>query len=94
MGVTKEIRCASTTGCKDLAGSIFKAYNDNPEDRIIVKVIGAGALNQATKAVIISNTFFASMGKVVYMLPTFTDLNAGETVTGINLLLSVRSLQD
>lgn len=51
------LRCSSSTDAKKLAGSIYSTYQSNPDNDIIIRVIGAGALNQAIKGVIISNKF-------------------------------------
>ena len=43
------LRCSSSTDAKKLAGSIYSTYQSNPDNDIIIRVIGAGALNQAIK---------------------------------------------
>lgn len=58
------LRCSSSTDAKKLAGSIYSTYQSNPDNDIIIRVIGAGALNQAIKGAIISNKFFAKKGNI------------------------------
>ena len=77
------LRCKSSTDANKLAGSIYSTYQSNPSVPIIIRVIGAGSLNQAVKAAIISNKFFAKKGIVVDLRPSFQD--AYENMTAIEL---------
>ena len=85
MGETyqKELRCKASTDANKLAGSIYATYQENPDAQIIIRVIGAGSLNQAVKAVIIGNKFFAKKGIVLDVRPSFQD--AFENMTAIDL---------
>ena len=88
MGLDQEtkqrvLRCSSSTDANKLAGSIHSTYQENPTAPIIIRVIGAGSLNQAVKAAIISNKFFAKKGIVVGLQPSFQD--ASENMTAIEL---------
>ena len=85
---TKVLRCKSSTDANNLAGSIHSTYVDNPESQIIIRVIGAGSLNQAVKAAIISNKFFAKKGLVVVLQPSFQDTT--ESMTAIELKVFLR----
>lgn len=77
------LRCKTSTDANKLAGSIYSSYQDDQSSPIIIRVIGAGSLNQAVKAVIISNKFFAKKGIVVDLRPSFQD--ASENITAIEL---------
>lgn len=77
------LRCKTSTDANKLAGSIYSSYQDDQNSPIIIRVIGAGSLNQAVKAVIISNKFFAKKGIVVDLRPSFQD--ASENITAIEL---------
>ena len=79
----KVLRCKSSTDANKLAGSIYSTYQEDPTAQIVVRVIGAGSLNQAVKAAIISNKFFAKKGLVVDLRPSFQD--AAENMTAIEL---------
>ena len=79
----KVLRCKSSTDANKLAGSIYSIYQEDPTYHIIIRVIGAGSLNQAVKAAIISNKFFAKKGIVVDLRPSFQD--AAENMTAIEL---------
>lgn len=79
----KVLRCKASTDANKLAGSIHSTYQEDPSMPIIIRIIGAGALNQAVKAAIISNKFFAKKGIVVDLRPSFQD--ASENMTAIEL---------
>ena len=56
-----------------------------------VQVVGAGALNQAIKAVAIARGFVAPSGVDLVCVPTFADIEIdGESRTAIRLLLEDR----
>ena len=56
-----------------------------------VQVVGAGALNQAVKAVAIARGFVADTGLDVVCVPTFADIEIdGESRTAIRLLVEDR----
>jgi stage V sporulation protein S len=57
-----------------------------------VQVVGAGALNQAIKAVAIARGFVADSGLDLVCVPTFADIEIdGESRTAIRLLVEDRS---
>lgn len=56
-----------------------------------VQVIGAGALNQAVKAIAIARGFVAPSGLDLICVPAFTDIHInGEERTAIRLLIEPR----
>ena len=60
-----------------------------------VQVVGAGALNQAIKAVAIARGFVAPSGIDLICVPTFADIEIdGENRTAIRLLLEDRHRRD
>lgn len=77
------LRCKSSTDANKLAGSIYSIYQTDSSTQVFIRVIGAGSLNQAVKAAIISNKFFAKKGVVVALQPSFQD--AAENMTAIEL---------
>lgn len=81
--VNKVIKCKSSTDAQKLAGSIYAAYQNDPTGIIVLKVVGAGSLNQAVKAAIISNKYFAKKGIVVAVQPSFQDTE--DKITSIEL---------
>lgn len=61
------------------------------EGAVEVQVVGAGALNQAIKAVAIARGFVAPSGVDLVCVPTFADIEIdGESRTAIRLLLEDR----
>jgi stage V sporulation protein S len=61
------------------------------EGVVEVQVVGAGALNQAIKAVAIARGFVAPSGLDLVCIPTFADIEIdGESRTAIRLLLEDR----
>ena len=79
------LRCSSSTDAKKLAGSIYSTYQSNPDNDIIIRVIGAGALNQAIKGAIISNKFFAKKGILIGVQPFFQDASLDTTAIGLKI---------
>ncbi len=61
------------------------------EDELTLQIIGAGALNQATKAVAIANNYADSEEWELVMSPSFVTLGEGEdSVTGLRLTVAKR----
>jgi len=85
---TNVLRCKSSTDSNKLAGSIYSIYKVEPESRIIIRVIGAGSLNQAAKAIIISNKYFAKKGLVVGIQPSFQDTEEGVTAMELKIIFT------
>lgn len=53
-----------------------------------MQAIGAGAINQAIKAIAIARGFVAPSGVNLVCIPAFTDVDVeGETRTGIRLIV-------
>lgn len=69
MSKPKEIRVKSTSDVKALAGSITKALEEGVT--VEVQAIGAGAVNQAVKAIAMTRGFIAPKGKDVIVRPGF-----------------------
>jgi stage V sporulation protein S len=61
------------------------------QGRVEVQAIGAGAINQAVKAIAISRGYVAPGGIELVCVPSFIDISIdGEERTGIRLLVEVR----
>ena len=78
------LRTSSSTDAKKLASSIISHYEKDKHIPIIVRSIGAGALNQGVKAIVIANKFFVGQGIVLAVIPAFNDVEDA-TVTSIEL---------
>ena len=56
-----------------------------------IQAVGAGAINQAVKAIAIARGFIAPSGKDVVCIPAFTDIQIdGEERTAIKLIVQPR----
>jgi stage V sporulation protein S len=71
-----------------LAGAVRQA------GAVDIQVVGAGALNQAVKAVAIARGYLAGSGVDLVCVPTFADIQIdGESRTAIRLLCEDRQRQ-
>ena len=87
----KVLRCKTSTDANKLAGSIYSTYQANKGEDIYIRVIGAGALNQAVKAVAIARGFVAPAGVDLICFPAFAEVEVeGEDRTGIKLIVESR----
>jgi len=72
-----------------VAGAIAGVIRN--QNRVEVHAIGAGAVNQAIKAIAISRGYVAPGGLDLVCIPSFIDLSLdGQERTGIRLLVEVR----
>lgn len=63
--------------------SMIKEYN-----QVEMQAIGAGAVNQAVKAVAIARGYVAPSGVNLFCIPAFTEIEVeGEDKTGIKLIV-------
>ena len=89
---TKVLRCSSSTDANKLSGSIYSVFQESSETEIVIRVIGAGALNQAVKAVAIARGFVAPSGVDLVCIPAFAEVEVeGEDRTGIKLIVESRA---
>lgn len=72
-----------------VAGAIANAFKD--KSKIEIQAIGAGALNQAIKAIAIARGFVAPTGKNLICIPAFTDVVIdSEERTAIKLIIETK----
>jgi len=82
----KTIKVASGSNVKSVAGSIAKSILGN--ESVEVKAIGAGAVNQATKALAMARGFISVQGMDLYVAPAFTNVAIGsESKTAIKFVV-------
>jgi stage V sporulation protein SpoVS len=67
------LRASATTRPQDLAGAIAK-YITVDEQNVEVVVVGAGALSQAMKGLIIAKRFVLESGLALSIIPSFRTL--------------------
>lgn len=78
------MKVSSKSQPSKVAGALTCLLREN--GCVQIQVIGAGALNQAMKAIAISRGYVASSGKEIYCIPCFYDLMIQEqTVTSLRL---------
>lgn len=70
------LRVASKTPTSELAAAISHAIYDR--QRVEVRAIGAGAVNQAVKGIIVASGYVAQRGSTLVNQPGFTEVTIGD----------------
>lgn len=84
------IKVSSKSIPQKVAGAIANIFRET-SDNVEVQVVGAGALNQAIKAIAIARGFVAPLGKNLICTPAFADIIInGEERTAIKLIIETR----
>ena len=85
-------RVSAKSNPNSVAGAIAGAIREQEEvKQIELQAIGAGAINQAVKGIIIARGFVAPNGIDLVCIPAFTDIQMeDEERTAIKLILQVR----
>ena len=80
------LKISSKSNPNSVAGAIAGLVKEST--RAEMQAIGAGALNQAVKAIAIARGFVAPTGKNLICIPAFTDILVdGEERTAIKLIV-------
>jgi stage V sporulation protein S len=83
------LRVSAKSRVPAVAGAIAAVIRET--GRAEVQAIGAGAVNQAAKAVAIARLYLAAEGVEIVCIPTFVDVQVGEAErTAINLIVETR----
>ena len=83
------LKVSSKSDASKVAGAIAGFIRDNQE--VELQAIGAGATNQAIKAVAIARGFVAPQGIDLSCVPAFVDLMIDNVSrTGVKLILTTR----
>ena len=83
------IKVSSKSNPNSVAGAIANVFREKPS--LEMQAIGAGALNQAIKAIAIARGFIAPSGKNLVCIPAFVDiLIDSEERTAIKLIVEAR----
>ena len=83
------LKVAAASKPVSVAGAIAGVIRS--QQHVEVHAIGAGAVNQAIKAIAISRGYVAPSGLDLICIPSFIDLTLnGQERTGIRLLVEVR----
>lgn len=80
------LKVSSKSNPNAVAGAIAGMIKENK--KVEIQAIGAGALNQAMKAVAIARGFVAPSGINLVCIPAFVDVEVeGEDRTGLKLII-------
>ena len=83
------LKVSSKSNPNSVAGALANVFRSN--GRVEIQAVGAGALNQAIKAVAIARGFLAPSGKNIVCIPAFTDISIdGEEKTAIKLIIETK----
>ena len=83
------LKISSKSNPNSVAGAIAGLVKE--ENKAEMQAIGAGALNQAVKAVAIARGFVAPTGVDLICIPAFTEVEVeGEDRTGIRIIVESR----
>lgn len=84
--VTGPLKVKSTSEVKSVAGAIAELVRAH--EPVEIQVIGAGAVNQATKALIVARGFVSTDGVDLSYVPAFVELDIdGEKRTGVKFIV-------
>ncbi len=80
------LKVATKSSPNSVAGALAGVIRENGSAEI--QAVGAGALNQAVKAIAIARGFMAPSGVDLIFIPAFTEVDInGETRTAIKLIV-------
>lgn len=83
------IKVSGTSRTSAVAGAIAGVFRDNKH--AVVQAIGAGAVNQAVKALILAKGYLGDDGYDIIFIPEFTDVEIeGNVRTAIKFLVEER----
>lgn len=82
----EELLVSTKTNPRAVAGAIAESIKE--KESVVITAIGAGAVNQAVKAIAIARGYVAPSGYNLTCVPSFCDLEIdGEQRTGIKLIV-------
>ena len=89
-GMIMEIlKVSSKSNPNSIAGALANVLRE--EDSVEMQAVGAGALNQAIKGIIIARGFVAPRGKNLYCIPAFSQATIdGEEKTAIRIVIEAK----
>ena len=83
------LKVSSKSKPNSVAGALANAFKTR--EAVEIQAIGAGALNQAIKAIAIARGFVAPSGKNLVCIPAFTDIMIdGDERTAIKLIVEAK----
>ena len=83
------LKVSTKSNPNSVAGALAAIIRD--QNIAEIQAVGAGAINQAVKAIAIARGFVAPSGKDIICVPAFTDIQIdGEERTAIKLIVQPR----
>ena len=83
------LKVSSKSNPSSVAGALANVFKDNVN--VEIQAVGAGAINQAIKAIAIARGFVAPSGKNLICIPAFSDITIdGEEKTAIKLIVETK----
>lgn len=83
------LKVSSKSNPSSVAGAIANVFKE--KNGVEIQAVGAGAINQAIKAIAIARGFVAPSGKNLICTPAFSDISIeGEERTAIKLIVEAR----
>lgn len=83
------LKISSKSNPNSVAGALAAIIKE--QNVAEIQAVGAGAINQAVKAIAIARGFIAPSGKDIVCIPAFTDIQIdGEERTAIKLIVQPR----
>ena len=83
------LKVSSKSNPNSVAGALANVFRE--KGTVEVQAVGAGALNQAIKAIAIARGFVAPSGKNLVCIPAFTDIEIdGKEKTAIKLIIEAK----
>ena len=80
------LKVSSKSNPSSVAGALTNVFRE--KGIVEIQAVGAGALNQAIKAIAIARGFLAPSGKNLVCIPAFVDISIdGEERTAIKLII-------
>ena len=87
--IMETLKVSTKSNPNSVAGALANVFRE--KGTVEIQAIGAGALNQAIKAIAIARGFVAPSGKNLVCIPAFTDIVIeGEERTAIKLIVEAR----
>lgn len=82
----EKLKVSSKSNPSSVAGALANLFRE--KNSVEIQAVGAGALNQAIKAIAIARGFTAPSGKNLVCIPAFVDITIdGENRTAIKLIV-------
>ncbi len=83
------LKVSSKSNPNSVAGALANVFRE--KGNVEIQAVGAGALNQAIKAIAIARGFVAPSGKNLVCIPAFADISIeGEERTAIKLIVEAQ----